>query len=787
LISLFNNIMFRKKQAPEETPTSINDGDEKQQQEPAPEPQPKKSWFGKNKNENVSPPPPPPSEEKEKNENQQPPPKKSWFGKSKEVKAEPKWPWINEEEWLVAEKVSNRLLRLYGGAMGNKFQLNDKIEINYKSKGTWFPGKITNLRGHNIYDVKYNDKPPPKTSWFSKPKKEETIIESKIADNEEVINNDSSEILEESGDESENEIIEDSAEESGDELVVTSEEESGGDESSGEEDKLDDLLGADSGDEAENAVDPEEEEKFVQHCKAKLTENYQVARWIKQSELKKKIHLIRELQDQKDANDRLKKPWFGKSDALAVENYWDEEAAVKATMNSRAIKGLHVIQVVWRYWLELKKLRIARKVSSGGADMIIYAQTALRRWEARQTALSLREERMDKIRLFRNFCEALKNGVTLITFSRKYGGSGPRIVKFSDDNTELTYVCGFMNTRKIELKSIFQVGEGMSGYTYPNAHPSKTAWCFHLELIGDKYLDFECYSKQQAHLMVHGFRRLRHLFYTNAPFYFDALGIPRRAGPSIIEMGLKGGGRVESLSMADEMRYRQALRCLNEEYNNWSNEYDAEKTAWEETLNSVFDKNNAGEEERVEEENTGGDEEAPETEIPEEVVDDIVPEESDEKDVETDPPQPKKKLWNIFKFGSRFKREPKKEPDSVEKLDKYVDANNISVADLEAILDKKRAESAANSGEESGSEYEEIEVTDSEEEVEEEEEVTDSEEEVEEEEEEVIEEEKSSPPVIETPAEPTRKVQPLHPNLPRSAPSDRNRYANTKEIRYTPL
>jgi hypothetical protein len=109
------------------------------------------------------------------------------------------------------------------------------------------------------------------------------------------------------------------------------------------------------------------------------------------------------------------------------------------------------------------------------------------------------------------------------------------------------------------------------------------------------------------------------------------------------------------------------------------------------------------------------------------------------------------------------------------------------VADLEAILDKKRAESAANSGEESGSEYEEIEVTDSEEEVEEEEEVTDSEEEVEEEEEEVIEEEKSSPPVIETPAEPTRKVQPLHPNLPRSAPSDRNRYANTKEIRYTPL
>ena len=822
--------MLRKKAPTEEKkiPTSINDGDEKQQQESPPNPPSKKSWFGKSKKEeNVSPPPP--TEEEKNGINQQPPPRKSWFrSKPQEVKEpEPKWPWINEEEWLVAEKVSNRLLRLYGGASGNKFQLDDKIEINYKSRGTWYPGKITNVRGHNIYDVKYNDKPPPKKSWFTKPPpKNETIEESKIPDIEESNNDDSAEISEESGDESGNEIIEESGEESGDEsgdeiieesaeesgdelvessgeesgeeLVESSGEESGGEESGGEKGNLDEILGADSGDEAEIENDPEEDEKFVQHCKAKLTENYQVARWIKQGELKKKIKLIREIQDQKDANDKLKKQWFGKSDAIAVENYWDEEASIKATMSSRAIRGLHVIQVVWRYWLELKRLRVARKVSSGGADLIIYVQNALRTWEARQKALALRGDRMEKIRQFKEFCVAMKEGVTLITFSRKYGGSGPRLVKFSDDYNELTYVCGFMNTRKIELKTIYRVGEGVSGYKYPNAHPTRTAWCFHLELIGDKYLDFECFSKQQAHLMVHGFRRLRHLFYTNAPFYFDALGIPRRAGPSIIEMGLKGGGRVESLSNADEMRYRQALRCLNEEYNNWFKEYDTEKTAWEESLNSVFDKGKANDKEEQAGENGNGKTVA-ETVAATEITEDIGGEGtvagsikgSDKMIVEntsntnTDP-QPKKRFWNILKFGSRLKREPKKEPDGVEKLDKYVDANKISVADLEAILDKKRAESAANSGdEESGSEYEEIEVTDSEEEVEEEE-VEVEEEEVEEEEEE------ESPPVVETtadetPADATRKVLPLHPNLPRSAPSDRNRYTSSKEIRYTPM
>ena len=245
------------------------------------------------------------------------------------------------------------------------------------------------------------------------------------------------------------------------------------------------------------------------------------------------------------------------------------------------------------------------------------------------------------------------------------------------------------------------------------------------------------------------------------------------------------------------MRYRQALRCLNFEYNDWMNLYDGEKTEWEEQNLSLFDTQDAkagegeeqvGEEQQQEEQEEQEDvgdamegETVAATEMTEDVGDNIVPDEIVESsyDAGTDAPVKKpSRFWNAFKVGLKFKREPKKEPDNLEKLDGFVDANNISLTELEAILDKKRAESAANSGDESGdeSEYEEIEVTDSEEDVEEEEVEEEYEEEVEEEEEEEIEEE-----VTEEPPQQIRKVQPLHANLPKSAPSDRN-----KHIRYTP-
>ena len=756
------------------------------------------------------------------NDNEPPPPppapaaaKKSWFGSKpkepvKTVEPEPQWPWINEDEWILVEKVSYRNLRLHGGVKGNKFKVDDKIEINYKAKGTWYPGKIIKERGNNIYDIKFNDKPPPKKSWLRpKPKKEEPVVieeekegqesdEVVDSDEEEVVDSDEEEVVdsdeEEVVDSDEEEVVDGDEEEvvdSDEEEVIESDEEGAdseeveGNESKEETGGLEEMLGADSEDEAD-AYDAEEEERFVQECRAKLTENYQVARWIKQIELKKKIALVREIQDQIEVNDRIKKgaTWFGKSDSLAVENYWDEEAKIKATMSPAAIKGISIIQVVWKYWLDLKRLRVARKVGSGGADMIVYIQTAIRRWEARQTALSLREERNRKMNQFKEFCEVMKEGVTLICFSRKYGGSGPRLIKFNDENTELKYVAGFMNTRSIELKNIYQVGEGVSGYTYPNAHPTRTAWCFYLELIGDKFLDFECYSKKQVQMMVHGFRRLRHLYYTMAPFYFDAVGTPRRAGPSIIEMALKGGGKVESLSVAGEMRYRQALRCLNFEYNDWMNLYDGEKTEWEEKNHSLFDTQDAltgegeGQEQEVEENEQEDVGDATEretvaaTEMTEDVGEIVVSDEIVEAsyDAGTDAPVKKpSRFWNALKLGMKFKREPKKEPDNLEKLDGFVDANNISLTELEAILDKKRAESAANSGEES--EYEEIEVTDSEEEVDDSEEV----------EEEEVEEEVEVEEVVEEQPQQIRKVQPLHANLPKSAPSDRN-----KHIRYTP-
>lgn len=736
----------------------------------------------------------PPSSESINNDSEEPPPppvaKKSWFGKKPKETIEAKepelqWPWINEDEWTLLEKVSFRNLRLYGGIKGIKFKVDDKIEINYDAKGTWYPGKVVKERGNNIYDVKYNNKPPPKKSWFGpKIPKEETVVEEeKQGPDEEIVEESEDDAVESSdkdSEEEEEEEIEDSDEEEYEEEVEDS-----GDESEKEETgDLEDILGAESGDEADE-YNAEEEEKYVMYCRAKLTENYQVARWIRQVELKGKLASVREAFYQKEANDRLKKntTWFGKSASLAVEDYWDEEARFTSSMSPSKVLAIKIVQTIWRYWLDLNKLRIARKVASGGADIIVYIQTAVRRWEARQTALALREERQRKIKQFKEFCEVMKEGVSVICFSRKYGTAGPRLLKFNDENTELKYTAGFMNTRSIELKNIFQVGDGVSGFSYLHAHPNRTAWCFYLELIGDKFLDFECYSKKQVQMMVQGFRRLRHLYYTMAPFYFDSNGTPRRAGPSIIDMALKGGGKVESLSVADEMRYRQALRCLNSEYNDWMNAYDKEKTDWEETNVSVFDQDTNTKKEAIEGEEEGGldgDTVAP-TEMTEDVGESVNAEdvggsinadyvESGEV-IETSEDQEKKprsRFWNVLKFRPKLKREPKKEPDNIDKLNGFVDANKISLSELEAILDKKRAESAANSGDESGSEYEEIEVTDSEEE----EEVVDDSEDEYEEEEEVVEEEEEEIVEEELVEEPqTRKVLPLHSKL---------------QLRYTP-
>ena len=99
-----------------------------------------------------------------------------------------------------------------------------------------------------------------------------------------------------------------------------------------------------------------------------------------------------------------------------------------------------------------------------------------------------------------------------------------------------------------------------------------------------------------------GFRKLVLLFFTQAPFYVDTSGIPRRAGPSIIKNALRDvvdssaapnqstnaaptttttstnanhhsskEKRTEStVSEADRMRYRNAIRKLKREYGEWN-------------------------------------------------------------------------------------------------------------------------------------------------------------------------------------------------------------------------
>lgn len=88
--------------------------------------------------------------------------------------------------------------------------------------------------------------------------------------------------------------------------------------------------------------------------------------------------------------------------------------------------------------------------------------------------------------------------------------------------------------------------------------------------------------------------------YTQAAFYIDKQGIPRRACPSIIKFALESkeetaGPRLTS--EADRERYRTALQALKHEYSKWNQQLKMEMQKNKENKNKYesSDKKGGGE------------------------------------------------------------------------------------------------------------------------------------------------------------------------------------------------
>jgi hypothetical protein len=310
----------------------------------------------------------------------------------------------------------------------------------------------------------------------------------------------------------------------------------------------------------------------------KSDSNYLIAKWISQSELKQKIAQITKRHLRANAESSIFGALlpFDDIERSAVDEFWDSN---DTGVPLKTLIAVLTLQATFRMWLALKKLRNVKSIKFGAEENILLGQTAVRRWLAVQEVARKVKEREVMMTNFANFCKKLRTGYEVIIFSKKHGQAWKRKISFSKDLKCLMYPTSSVLKKKIPLGGLYEVRKGMSGYFYPLARPQHKLWCLHILHLVGKRVDIECLSANEFREVYYGLRMMILLHISRSPFYIDGNGIPRRAGPSIIEYVVDS--KVKGCrSEADRVRFEEALRQLNGEYQVWAEAYAGERQTW---------------------------------------------------------------------------------------------------------------------------------------------------------------------------------------------------------------
>lgn len=350
-----------------------------------------------------------------------------------------------------------------------------------------------------------------------------------------------------------------------------------------------------------------EESKTTHHKTKNFDATYHIAKWLTTSFLKNRIEAIKKKNFGYGKKATRQKSVFDLFTGRGVNeeeeqqkalDYWDDNVKLFKKYTEEQIKAVYIIQQAFQAWLLLKRLRTQWKITSsaGKTDNGAFVQNSIRMWLAKRELSRQAKEYQETDAAFVAFCKKISTGVTLRMFGKTYGKAYDREIKFNESCTAITFKASTFNVREIPLATIYAVKQGFSGYDYTYAKPIKKSLCFHFRCLGGRVYDFEASSRDDFNQYLKGFQHLQELVYTQACFFVDANGIPRRAGPSAIQSALdrKAKGPKSFKSEAQEMNFRLAVDTLKKEYDLWQKEKAREYREFEQERAEFRKKSRAG-------------------------------------------------------------------------------------------------------------------------------------------------------------------------------------------------
>ncbi len=244
---------------------------------------------------------------------------------------------------------------------------------------------------------------------------------------------------------------------------------------------------------------------------------YTVSRWVMNSHLKpriaeiKKLYRNNEVTSSSDYNNSSTQPpidyfsiasltsLFGllgsdtsladaKARSMEVSDYWEKENITSNEIHAidpQSLRAVLIVQVAFKMWLVLKRLRDFWKLNA--VDQIMMVQAAARRCLARLHCQELDQIKTNNESQFHTFVKRLKShkeGIEVVMFSKAYDIPRKRKLFLDSSLSKIVYKAGRMNQREIELSSIYKISKGFSNYHYIKAASEHPHWCFHLSLLG---------------------------------------------------------------------------------------------------------------------------------------------------------------------------------------------------------------------------------------------------------------------------------------------------------------
>jgi hypothetical protein len=223
-----------------------------------------------------------------------------------------------------------------------------------------------------------------------------------------------------------------------------------------------------------------------------------------------------------------------------IELYWASDAS-KSTLIDETTSAVLILQHAFRMWLSLKEKRKERiaalKARAANRKNLQFNQS---RQERKAHQDILKQQKLSDIKRklnFQKFCKSLTEGITVDILSQTNGKISKRLIKFDGDYRNLV-IGGKWRSKYYPLHKIYIVAKGLSERMYELARDVHHSWCLNLRCLDERVIDIQATDTDNARELYEGFSMMQSLLFTQASFYVDNLGVPRRAGPSIIRAAI---------------------------------------------------------------------------------------------------------------------------------------------------------------------------------------------------------------------------------------------------------